>query len=89
MKCLQCEKEFEGRVDARFCSTKCRVTHSRHKGVTAKEKSVTDNVECFSKLGDRHCSCGARIRPVMRPEGPHEVVTSKGTRPSRARWTSP
>lgn len=28
-QCLQCQKEFEGRKDKKFCSTLCRVTFSR------------------------------------------------------------
>jgi len=29
MKCKLCHKEFDGRKDAKFCSTKCRVSYSR------------------------------------------------------------
>lgn len=38
MKCINCDIEFEGRADAKYCSPKCRVTFSR------KSSVVTDNV---------------------------------------------
>jgi hypothetical protein len=43
MKCSQCDKEFEGRNDAKFCSGKCKmqfIRNKRNKPVTA---NVTDN----------------------------------------------
>ena len=41
MRCEQCNNEFEGRADARFCSSTCRSRHSR---ATDNEISVaTDN----------------------------------------------
>lgn len=40
MICLQCGIDFEAKRDtAKFCSSKCRVTHNR--GVTLKDGSVT------------------------------------------------
>lgn len=42
MKCLNCNKEFEGRKDAKFCSSKCRVTFNRLS--VTKGLDVTDNV---------------------------------------------
>ena len=39
MKCLQCKEEFEGRADAKFCSSKCRLIAHR---------SETDNHETDS-----------------------------------------
>jgi hypothetical protein len=49
MKCLQCDKEFESkRIDARFCSGKCRIAYHRNELSVTKDtvtdKSVTDNV---------------------------------------------
>lgn len=37
MKCIICSVEFEGRSDAKFCSPKCRVAHSRKKPSVAQE----------------------------------------------------
>lgn len=39
-KCNQCGVEFEGRADARFCSTKCRVSHLRGTIPLATEKQL-------------------------------------------------
>jgi len=39
MKCVQCSKEFEGRSDAMYCSSGCRLKHHRE-----TDKSETDNV---------------------------------------------
>ena len=53
MKCTNCNIEFEGRSDAKFCSPKCRVTFNR-KGsvvtdnVTLSDPDVTDNFEFFT-----------------------------------------
>jgi len=42
MKCLQCKEEFEGRADAKFCSSKCRKQASRVTDNGTKEEIVTD-----------------------------------------------
>ena len=42
MNCLNCNIEFDGRTDAKFCSPRCRVTFNRKASVTAN--NVTDNV---------------------------------------------
>lgn len=38
MKCKQCEEEFEGRADAKYCSPGCRVTANRNKRNTVTDK---------------------------------------------------
>ena len=47
-KCMNCGNEFEGkRVDAKFCSDVCRVTHNRNISAVSAcvtDKTVTDNV---------------------------------------------
>ena len=53
MKCINCNIDFEGRADAKFCSPKCRVTFSRKQSVvtdnvTFKEIDVTDNFEYYT-----------------------------------------
>lgn len=53
MKCINCDIEFEGRKDAKFCSPKCRVTFSRKQSlvtdnVTLSAPAVTDNFEFYT-----------------------------------------
>ena len=43
-KCIVCEKEFEGRADAKFCSASCRVKNNRNKKPGLNVTSVTDKV---------------------------------------------
>ena len=43
MICLYCQKEFGGRSDAKFCSSACRVYHSR--GTPVTDNCVTDKLE--------------------------------------------
>jgi hypothetical protein len=53
MNCLNCNIEFEGRTDAKFCSPKCRVTFNRKQStvtdnVTFKDLDVTDNFKFYT-----------------------------------------
>lgn len=53
MKCTNCNIEFQGRSDAKYCSTNCRVTASRKAGVvtdnvTLSDSPVTDNFEFYT-----------------------------------------
>jgi len=43
MECIQCKKEFEGRLDARFCSGSCRAKYNRTDNKRTDNKR-TDNV---------------------------------------------
>ena len=43
MQCIHCKQEFiSKRIDAKYCSTKCRVAYSR---LSVTDKPVTDNQE--------------------------------------------
>jgi len=43
MKCLQCKEEFEGRADAKFCSSKCRLI--AHRNETDNEINVSSETD--------------------------------------------
>jgi flagellar biosynthesis GTPase FlhF len=49
MKCNNCNKEFEGRSDAKFCSTKCRVAFNRRIDNPAEPKMIPKS-ECDEKI---------------------------------------
>lgn len=40
--CLNCGKDFEGRLDARFCSDKCRKAYSRNKSDIIPDRIISD-----------------------------------------------
>jgi hypothetical protein len=42
MKCNQCNNEFKGRADAKYCSPKCRIKANRNR-LSVTKISVTDN----------------------------------------------
>ena len=48
MECIQCKKEFEGRLDARFCSGSCRAKYNRTDN--KRTDNVTDKKSLF--VGD-------------------------------------
>ena len=50
MKCSVCNTEFEGRSDAKYCSSKCRVAANRNKDVELSVTSVTDNAKCNTEF---------------------------------------
>jgi len=60
MQCKQCNQEFEGRADARYCSPGCRVTANRNKCNSVTDNSVkvvTDNpYPGGPDCGCRHCA---------------------------------
>ena len=59
MKCLNCNKEFSGRADAKYCSVKCRVSHHRISvtdvtdNLSVTEEDVTDNEWILKAEADR------------------------------------
>lgn len=46
MKCIVCEKDFEGRADAKFCSAKCRVKYNRQ---NKESKNISTRVKAQEK----------------------------------------
>jgi len=47
-RCMQCLEPFEGRIDALYCSAKCRVTAKRNR----EKIVVTDNAKCNMTFKD-------------------------------------
>jgi len=68
-KCTNCNKEFEGRSDAKFCSDSCRI--KRYRTV------VTDNVVTDNKASNVTAKSGEPIIGIfgedIRDYGPQEL----------------
>lgn len=50
MICTVCNQEFEGRSDAKFCSSKCKMKANRNRNVTDNVENVTDKSLNVTKL---------------------------------------
>ncbi len=77
MECVICKSEFEGRVGAKTCSPKCRVTLNRRRSV------VTDNVT-LSKIPEE---VKFRFTIAIKPsEEDLSVIKSKNKVRTASRW---
>ena len=86
MKCLNCDIEFDGRKDAKFCSPKCRVTFSRKQSivtdnVTFSEPDVTDNFDFDIESYNLNSAQKGRVKSVEKRTAKYWYDIPLGAKP--------